>query len=140
MSKPTISRTNSSSSLEQASSEETPPKKYEDRQGPQPPSLTSGPKALTPFEWVFNTNPSAQRQVYDDESSDEEQQPNEKPSTRDKEKSSVKDSDTQYQAKQGTSGKKLQVPLLKLPALPRTGTLKSRPPSSPDSTTALGSH
>ncbi|MCE2871336.1 MAG: hypothetical protein LW714_08000 [Oxalobacteraceae bacterium] len=140
MSKPTISRTNSSSSLEQSSSEETPPKKSEDKQGPQAPSLTSRPKALTPFERVFNTNPSVQRQVFDDESSEEEQQPKEKPSTKDKEKSSVKDSDTKSQAKQGLSGNKLKVPLLKLPALPRTATLKSRPPSSPDSTTALGSH
>ena len=139
MSKPPISRSNSSNSIEQPQADESPPKKPKDKNALQAPALTTKPVAQTPFDQVFNPKANAQRQI-DDESSQEEQQPQGNLSQDTKEQPKDKQAERDQPKKLFQSKPKVIVPTLNLPGSSTTATLKKRAPASPDSTAALGSH
>lgn len=139
MSTPPISRSNSSSSIEQPQADERPPKEPNDKKPKQAPTLNTKPKEQTPFDRVFNPNAKAQHR-FDDESSQEEQQPKGGLSQDNKEEPKDKPADKPQPKKIIASKPKVVVPTLKLPGSSTTATLKKRAPVSPGATNALASH
>ena len=148
MSRPPISRENSSTNLALNLDVTTPPpqqnaKDTEQAANPPVPQLTqkteanqpqpSGDTGFSKADWKKHGQGS------DEESAQKQDQPNEKSSQGDQQKSSSKQADTAPKGKAASSTRKANVPSLKLGGS-GIATLKSRPPVSPDSTTGLGSH
>ena len=146
MSRPPISRENSSNNLalnqqvtnpqpekdtkaaEQATKSKFPQlnQKTEENQ-PKP----SGDTGFSKDDWVKHGKGSDEQA--------EQKQPKEKSSQGDEQKSSSKQADTTPKGKAGSSTRRVNVPSLKLGGS-GTATLKSRPPVNLDSSNALGSH
>jgi hypothetical protein len=146
MSRPPISRENSSNNLalnqqvtnpqpekdtkaaEQATKSKLPQlnQKTEAKQ-PQP----SGDTGFSKEDWAKHGKGSDEQA--------EQKQPKEKSSQGNQQKSSSKQADTAPKGKAGSSTRKVNVPPLKLGGS-ETATLKSRPPVNLDSSNALGSH
>jgi hypothetical protein len=149
MSRPPISRSNSSSSLEQTNTEQinqSTNKTPKTEKGKNPPTVSNKPEPQTPFDRIFNTQTQTQtkRDDLDDESDNGGQPQQEKSSQGDQQKSSGKPANTPPKGKAASSSRKVVIPSLKLGGssgvAPGTARLKSRAPVSPDSTSGLGSH
>jgi len=149
MSRPPISRSNSSSSLEQTNTEQinqSTNKTPKTEKGKNPPTVSNKPEPQTPFDRIFNTQTQTQtkRDDLDDESDNGGQPQQEKSSQGDQQKSSGKPANTPPKGKAASSNRKVVIPSLKLGGssgvAPGTARLKSRAPVSPDSTSGLGSH
>lgn len=139
MSTPPISRSNSSNEIEKPQGAESPPTKTKDKKEEQSPTLTSKPVAKNPIDGVFNPDATAQQQI-DDDSSQEEQHTQGDLSQDTQEKPKEKPANTDQSKKIFQSKPKVQVPILKLPGSSTTATLKTRTPASPSSIKALASH
>lgn len=147
MSRPPISRSNSSTSLEQTNTEQinqSPNDKPKTEEGDNPPTLGNKPGPQTPFDRVFNSKSQTKRDELDDESDQGGRPQQEKSPQGDQHKSSDKQADTASKGKAGFSIRKVIIPSLKLSGsagvAPGTAQLKSRAPVSPDSSSGLGSH
>ena len=148
MSRPPINRENSSNNLvlnqqvtnpqpekdakatDQAA-KSSPPKLNQKTEAKQP--QPSGDTGFSKEDW------SKHGQGSDEQPAKNQEQPKEKSSQGDKQKSSGKPADTVAKGKAAPSTRKVNVPSLKLGGS-GTATLKSRAPVSPDSLSALGSH
>ena len=146
---PPISRSNSSSSLEQTNTEQinqSTNKTPKTEKGKNPPTVSNKPEPQTPFDRIFNTKTQTQtkRDDLDDESDNGGQPQQEKSSQGDQQKSSGKPANTPPKGKAASSNRKVVIPSLKLGdssgVAPGTARLKSRAPVSPDSTSGLSSH
>ena len=148
MSRPPISRENSSTNLalNQQDTNHQPDKdtKATDQTAKSPlPQLNqkteakqpqpSGDTGFSKDDWTKHGKGS------DEQSAQKQDQTKEKSSQDDQQKSSAKQADTVAKGKAGSSTRRVNVPSLKLGGS-GTATLKSRPPVSPDSLSALGSH
>ena len=97
------------------------------------PSQSSGDAGFSKDDWTKHGKGA------DEQSAQKQDQPKEKSSQDDQQKSSGKQADTVAKGKAGSSTRRVNVPSLKLGGS-GTATLKSRPPVSPDSLSGLGSH
>ena len=147
MSRPPISRSNSSSSLEQTNTEQinqSPNDKPKTEEGKNLPTLSNKLGPETPFDRVFNPKNQTKRDDRDDESDKGGRPQQEKSPQGDQQQSSGKQADKAPKGKVGSSTRKVIIPSLKLGGsagvAPGTARLKSRAPVSPDSTGGLGSH
>ena len=146
MSRPPISRENSSNNLA-LNQQDTNPQPDKDAKATDqaakspPPQLNqkteenqpkpSGDTGFSKDDWTKHGQGSDEQPA--------QKQPKEKSSQDDQQKSSGKQADTAPKGKAGSSTGRANVPSLKLGGS-ETATLKSRPPVSPDSLSALGSH
>jgi len=147
MSRPPISRSNSSSSLEQTNTEQinqSPNDKPKTEEGKNLPTLSNKLGPETPFDRVFNPKNQTKRDDRDDESDKGGRPQQEKSPQGDQQQSSGKQADKVPKGKVGSSTRKVIIPSLKLGGsagvAPGTARLKSRAPVSPDSSSGLGSH
>jgi hypothetical protein len=148
MSRPPISRENSSNNLglNQQATDPQPEKdaKATDQAAKSsPPKLNQNPEATQP-QLSGDTGFSKEDWKKHGQGSDEQpaknqEQPKEKSSQGNEQKSSSKQADTALKGKAASSTRKVIIPSLKLGGS-ETATLKSRAPVSPDSLSALGSH
>jgi hypothetical protein len=150
MSRPPISRENSSHNLARNVEVTNPPPDRDAKSAEQvvkspPPQLqqkkeanqpqASSDKEFSKEEWKKHGQGSHEQPA--------QQQPKEKSSQGDQEKSSSKQADTEPKGKAASSARKVNIPSLKLPVStgvpPSTARLKTRPPVSPDVARSLGS-
>jgi hypothetical protein len=148
MSRPPISRENSSTNLALNQDVTAPPSQQNAKATDQaakspPPQLNqkteanqpkpSGDEGFSKDDWTKHGKGA------DEQSAQKQDQPKEKSSQGDQQKSSSKQADTAPKGKAGSSTRRVNVPSLKLGGS-GTATLKSRPPVNLDSSNALGSH
>jgi len=113
MSRPPISRSNSSTSLEQTNTEQinqSPNDKPKTEEGDNPPTLGNKPGPQTPFDRVFNSKSQTKRDDLDDESDKGGRPQQEKSPQGDQHKSSDKQADTASKGKAGFSIRKVIIP------------------------------
>ena len=148
MSRPPISREISSNNLALHQQDTNPQLEKDAKAAEQAPK--SPPPQLNQTTQTNQPNPSSDAgfskedwkkhgQGSDEQPAKNQEQPKEKSSQGDQQKSSSKQADTAPKGKAGSSTRRVNVPSLKLGGS-GTAKLKSRAPVSPDSLSALGSH